>query len=100
MSPFSTFSRVRSVRNQRLSVDESDRLFRFVHVTAMARRFSGTNEGQAMALKSKDRLAGRRPLEMLSTIPTSGPYGLVAAFKRRRLSTGLSPPLISTLNSA
>lgn len=61
--------RTRVVRNQRLTVYESDRLFRFVHITAMAEALFGDEmKARRWLSKSKDRLAGRRPLEMLSTI--------------------------------
>jgi len=62
--------RVRAARNQPLTVSESDRLFKFAHITALAQVIFG-NEMKAMRWlsKSKERLAGRKPYEMLSTTP-------------------------------
>ncbi|MBC3243661.1 DUF2384 domain-containing protein [Pseudomonas lurida] len=62
--------KARMTRNQKLTLNESDRLFRYVHITAMAEVIFG-DEVKAMRWlsKSKDRFAGKKPLEMLSTLP-------------------------------
>lgn len=65
--------RDRAARNQRLTVYESDRLFRFVHITAMAEvLFGDETKARRWLSKSKERLAGRKPYEMLSTTPAHG----------------------------
>ena len=62
--------RYRAARNQRLTVLESDRLFRFVHITAMAEvLFGDETKARRWLSKSKERLAGRKPYEILSTTP-------------------------------
>ncbi|MGE8097846.1 antitoxin Xre/MbcA/ParS toxin-binding domain-containing protein [Pseudomonas fluorescens] len=62
--------KARVARNQRLTLHESDQLFRLVHVTAMAEVLFGDEiKAKRWLSKSKDRFAGRRPLEMLSTLP-------------------------------
>lgn len=54
----------------RLNVNESDQLFRFAHITAMAQVIFG-DETKAMRWlsKPKERLGGRKPYELLSTTP-------------------------------
>ncbi|MDR6605913.1 MbcA/ParS/Xre antitoxin family protein [Pseudomonas synxantha] len=56
--------------DQSLSVFDSDRLFRFGHITAMAEVIFG-DETKAMRWLSKPKrqLAGRKPYELLSTTP-------------------------------
>lgn len=56
--------------DQSLSVFDSDRLFRFGHITAMAEVIFG-DEAKAIRWlsKPKRRLAGRKPYELLSTTP-------------------------------
>ncbi|MCU1775211.1 antitoxin Xre/MbcA/ParS toxin-binding domain-containing protein [Pseudomonas sp. 13B_3.2_Bac1] len=59
----------RLIRGQRLTVDESDRLFRVVHITAMARVLFGDSEKAENWLnKSQLRFSGKSPIAMLSTI--------------------------------
>lgn len=55
--------------NQRLTVSESDRLFRFVHVNAMAEVIFGDAEKAKHWLSTpKSRFSGSSPYAMLSTI--------------------------------
>lgn len=57
-------------RSERLNLRESDLLFRYVHITAMAEVLFGDEiKARRWLSKSKDRFAGRTPLEMLSTLP-------------------------------
>ncbi len=59
----------RMTRNQRLTISESDRLFRHVHITAMAEVIFGDEiKASRWLSKSKDRFVGKKPLEMLSTV--------------------------------
>lgn len=57
-------------RSERLNLRESDLLFRYVHITAMAEVLFGDEiKARRWLSKSKDRLAGSKPLDMLSTFP-------------------------------
>jgi putative toxin-antitoxin system antitoxin component (TIGR02293 family) len=50
-------------------MNESDRLFRVAHITAMAETLFEYNEKAKRWLsKSKDRFSGKSPLAMLSTL--------------------------------
>ncbi|NBA93409.1 antitoxin Xre/MbcA/ParS toxin-binding domain-containing protein [Pseudomonas sp. R5(2019)] len=61
--------KTRIAKDQRLTVDESDRLFRAAHITAMADVLFGNDEKAKRWLsKPKDRFSGRSPMAMLSTI--------------------------------
>ncbi|MBV6749966.1 antitoxin Xre/MbcA/ParS toxin-binding domain-containing protein [Pseudomonas sp. MWU13-2100] len=61
--------KTRIAKEQRLTVDESDRLFRAAHITAMADTLFGNDEKARRWLsKPKDRFSGRSPMAMLSTI--------------------------------
>ncbi|TKJ72407.1 antitoxin [Pseudomonas sp. CFBP13508] len=54
--------------NQRLTVDESDRLFRVAHTTAMAAVVFGDDEkAENWLTKPKSRFSGKNPIAMLST---------------------------------
>lgn len=54
--------------NQSLSLEESDRLFRLVHVIAMSDAVFGDQEKARRWLsKPKRQLAGKSPTELLST---------------------------------
>ncbi len=65
--------KIRAAKNQRLTVKESDRFFRLVHVTAMAEAIFGDSTKAVRWLsKPKKRFAGRKPYEMLSTTPGIG----------------------------
>ncbi|WP_213875807.1 antitoxin Xre/MbcA/ParS toxin-binding domain-containing protein [Pseudomonas sp. dw_358] len=56
-------------RGQALTVDESDRLFRSAHISAMADVLFGNQEKARRWLsKPKDRFEGKTPVAMLSTI--------------------------------
>lgn len=60
--------RWRLARGQRLSVGESDRLFRFVHIMAMAAALFGSIDKSERWLKQpQDRLSVKSPIAMLST---------------------------------
>ncbi|WP_460080402.1 antitoxin Xre/MbcA/ParS toxin-binding domain-containing protein [Pseudomonas sp. H3_H05] len=62
-------SRARLARSQRLTISESDQLFRYVHITAMAEViFGDETKARRWLSKSKNRFAGKNPLEMLSTL--------------------------------
>ncbi|MNY41823.1 hypothetical protein D3C86_1766650 [compost metagenome] len=51
-----------------MTVEESDRLFRVAHITAMAQTLFGDDEKAKHWLsKSKDRFSGKSPIAMLST---------------------------------
>lgn len=55
---------------QSLSARESDRLFRFGYIIAMAQAIFGDNvKAMRWLSKPKRRFAGRRPCELLSTTP-------------------------------
>jgi putative toxin-antitoxin system antitoxin component (TIGR02293 family) len=61
--------KTRIAKDQRLTVDESDRLFRAAHITAMADAVFGNEEKAKRWLsKSKERFRGLSPLAMLSTV--------------------------------
>lgn len=54
---------------QRLTVDESDRLFRVVHIIAMAGAlFEDDEKAKRWLSKSKERFFGKSPIAMLSTM--------------------------------
>lgn len=58
----------RLTRGQRLTVDESDRLFRHAYIVAMAEVLFGSREKASSWLaKPKDLFAGKSPIAMLST---------------------------------
>jgi putative toxin-antitoxin system antitoxin component (TIGR02293 family) len=60
----------RAASNGRISVLESDRLFRFGHITAMAQVIFGDDTKALRWLsKPKKGLGGRKPYELLSTTP-------------------------------
>jgi putative toxin-antitoxin system antitoxin component (TIGR02293 family) len=60
--------RTRLARGQRLTVEESDRLFRIAHIIAMAQVLFGDHEKARRWLsKSKHRFSGKNPVGMLST---------------------------------
>lgn len=61
--------KTRIAKDQKLTVDESDRLFRAAHITAMADVLFGNDEKAKRWLsKPKDRFSGKSPMAMLSTI--------------------------------
>lgn len=61
--------KTRVAKEQKLTVDESDRLFRAAHITAMADAVFGNDEKAKRWLsKPKDRFSGRSPMAMLSTV--------------------------------
>ncbi|MCY1402532.1 hypothetical protein D3C87_994340 [compost metagenome] len=60
----------RLARGQQLTLNESDRLFRVTHVTAMAETLLGDNaKAKHWLLKPKESFSGRCPITMLSTYP-------------------------------
>lgn len=62
--------KARLIHGQRLSVAESDRLFRLAHITAMAEVvFGDLNKAQQWLSKSKARFSGECSLALLSTSP-------------------------------
>ncbi|PTU01973.1 antitoxin [Pseudomonas sp. HMWF031] len=55
---------------KRLTLYESDRLYRYVHITSMAAVLFGDEiKARRWLSKPKGRFAGRTPLDMLSTFP-------------------------------
>lgn len=61
--------KTRIAKDQKLTVDESDRLFRAAHITAMADVLFGNDEKAKRWLsRPKDRFSGKSPMAMLSTI--------------------------------
>ena len=65
--PYRTF-KTRLVSNQRLKADESDRMYRAVHITAMAVAvFGDIKKARHWLSKSKSRFSGKSPHELLST---------------------------------
>lgn len=61
--------KTRVAKEQKLTVDESDRLFRAGHIIAMAETLFGNDDKAKRWLsKPKDRFSGRSPMAMLSTI--------------------------------
>ncbi|TWC55270.1 putative toxin-antitoxin system antitoxin component (TIGR02293 family) [Pseudomonas sp. SJZ080] len=61
--------KTRLMLSQRLTVDESDRLFRVAHITAMAGVLFGDSEkAENWLTKSKFRFSDKSPIAMLSTI--------------------------------
>ncbi|MNF72888.1 hypothetical protein D3C84_548780 [compost metagenome] len=61
---------VKVAHSERLNLRESDQLFRCVHITAMAQVLFGDEiKARRWLSKSNDRLAGSKPLDMLSTFP-------------------------------
>lgn len=60
----------RCARSQRLTLGESDRLFRFAHVTAMAETLFGDDQkAQRWLSKPKQRFAMEPPYALLCTSP-------------------------------
>jgi putative toxin-antitoxin system antitoxin component (TIGR02293 family) len=60
----------RCARSQRLTLGESDRVFRFAHVTAMAETlFGDSQKAQRWLSKPKQRFAMEPPYALLSTSP-------------------------------
>ncbi|MFL1390911.1 antitoxin Xre/MbcA/ParS toxin-binding domain-containing protein, partial [Pseudomonas tritici] len=60
--------KTRLARDQRLTVEESDRLFRIAHIIAMAQTLFGNDEKAKRWLsKSKHRFSGKSPVGVLST---------------------------------
>jgi putative toxin-antitoxin system antitoxin component (TIGR02293 family) len=60
----------RVARGQRLTLGESDRLYRLAHVTAMAEvLFGDEQKAWRWLCKPKQRFAGQSPLALLSTSP-------------------------------
>lgn len=58
----------RLANGQRLSVDQSDRLFRVAHITAMAEvLFESDEKARRWLSKPKTRFFGKSPIAMLST---------------------------------
>ncbi|MCY1395163.1 hypothetical protein D3C76_276820 [compost metagenome] len=61
--------KTRIAKAQKLTVDESDRLFRAGHIIAMAETLFGNDEkAKRWLAKPKERFSGRTPMAMLSTI--------------------------------
>lgn len=61
--------KARLSKEQPLTVDESDRLFRAAHITAMAQTvFGNNNKAKHWLGKPKERFNGGAPMSMLSTI--------------------------------
>lgn len=59
---------MRLAGNQRLTLDESDRLFRVAHIIAMANTFFGDCDiAKRWLSKPKDRFSGKSSMAMLST---------------------------------
>jgi len=55
-------------RDQRLTLEESDRLFRIANITAMAQAlFCNDEKAMRWLSKSKRRFSGKNPVGMLST---------------------------------
>lgn len=62
--------KIRLAERQQLTVHESDRLFRFAHIIAMAGTLFGNDEKAKRWLsKPKERFSGKAPFAMLSTLP-------------------------------
>ncbi|MNL07566.1 hypothetical protein D3C87_1282460 [compost metagenome] len=77
--------KMRAARNQRLTTYESDRVFKLVHVTAMAEAiFGDSTKAVRWLAKPKKRFAGRKPYEMLSTTP--------GTWQVERLLIGIADP--------
>ncbi len=65
--PYRTF-KVRLASNQHLKADESDRMYRAVHIIAMAVAvFGDTKKALHWLSKPKSRFSGKSPCELLST---------------------------------
>lgn len=65
--PYKTL-KSRLTLDQRLTLNESDRLFRVVHITAMTEVLFGNEvKARRWLAKPKERLSGKSPIEMLST---------------------------------
>lgn len=61
---------IRLSKNQRLSLDESDRLFRITHIIAMAEAiFGDTSKAKQWLSKPKVHLSGKSPNELVLTTP-------------------------------
>lgn len=59
----------RITRNQPLTIEESDRLFRTVHITAMAEAiFGDADKARRWLFKPKKRLSGMMPINLLTTL--------------------------------
>jgi putative toxin-antitoxin system antitoxin component (TIGR02293 family) len=64
--------KARLARGQRLTLHESDRLFRVAHITAMAMVVFGNDEKSKRWLsKPNDHFSGKSPIAMLSTTQES-----------------------------
>jgi putative toxin-antitoxin system antitoxin component (TIGR02293 family) len=60
--------KARLARGQRLTVEESDHLFRVAHIIAMAQTLFGDDQkAKPWLSKSKDCFSGKSPIAMLST---------------------------------
>lgn len=67
--PLTTLRR-RLTQGERLTMVESDRLFRVIHITAMAHAlFEDTEKAKRWLTKPKISLSGSSPIAMLSTTP-------------------------------
>lgn len=61
--------KTRIAKDQRLTVEESDRLFRAAHITAMADAvFGNPDKAKRWLSKPKERFSGVSPLAMLATV--------------------------------
>jgi len=61
--------KTRVSKDQRLTVEESDRLFRAAHITAMAETVFGSREKAKRWLnKPKERFSGQTPVALLLTV--------------------------------
>ncbi|WP_273822537.1 antitoxin Xre/MbcA/ParS toxin-binding domain-containing protein [Pseudomonas asplenii] len=61
--------KTRIAKEQKLTVDESDRLFRAAHITAMASAIFGDDQKARRWLsKPKERFSGSSPMAMFTTI--------------------------------
>lgn len=65
----STSLKSRMARDELLTADESDCLFRVVHITALAEAvFADDEKARRWLIESKERFSGKSPRAMLSTI--------------------------------
>jgi putative toxin-antitoxin system antitoxin component (TIGR02293 family) len=61
--------KARVSKSQALTVDESDRLFRAAHITAMAQAiFASPEKSRRWLSKPKERFSGQPPMAMLATL--------------------------------
>src|SRR5690606_25705605 len=61
--------KTRLSKEQPLTVDESDRLFRAAHITAMAQTiFGDRDKARRWLSKPKERFEGHRPIALLTTL--------------------------------